>query len=159
MVTIVTTMRIISNCGKGVVTCRINVQNNPQLSDIFTNNMDAFLRGRFSYGAALSLDAGDDQQVGEQKHRSFFAVHRLPGNDGHQVVSEECSVSGRQVYQPINERLYLLQFQIVLFGAVDFHRHFVHLFLRFDQRLVVWVRRFGVFQQSLKKRQCKIVEN
>lgn len=57
-----------------------------------------YLRRRFTYGSALSFDAGDDQQVGEQEQRSFLTVHRLPGNDGHQVVSKECSVSGRQMY-------------------------------------------------------------
>lgn len=110
------------------------------------NERERHLRRRFAYGSALSFDAGDDQQVGEQEQRSFLTVHRLPGNDGHQVVSEECSVGSGQMYQPVDQRLDLFQLQVVLFGAVDFHRHFVHLLLRFDQRLVVRMRCFGVLQ-------------
>lgn len=95
--------------------------------------MVCLLRGWFTYGSAFSFNTGNDQQVGEQEKRSFLTVHRLPGNDGHQVVSEECSVGGRQMYQSVDQRLNLLQLHIVLFGAVDFYGHFVHLFLRFDQ--------------------------
>lgn len=110
---------------------------------------DDHSRWWFTYGSALPFDAGDDQQVGEQEQRPFLPVHRLPGNDGHQVVPEECSVNGRQMYQPVDQRLDLFQLQVVLFGTVDFHRHFVHLFLRFGQRLVVRMCRFRVFQQRL----------
>lgn len=62
-----------------------------------------YLRGWFTYGPALPFNAGDDQQVREQEESTFFTVHRLPGNDGHQVVSEECSVGGRQMYQPVDK--------------------------------------------------------
>lgn len=60
--------------------------------------MVCLLRGWFTYGPTFSFDTGNDQQVGEQEKRSFLTVHRLPGNDSHQVVSEECSVGGRQMY-------------------------------------------------------------
>lgn len=46
----------------------------------------------FSDGSASSFDAGDDQQIGEQKQRPFFSRSLIRG-DGDQIVADKRSAT------------------------------------------------------------------